>query len=268
MTSISLPPSSSSTNVSSSTLLSLYKLGFKLVPLDDIHEFDVEWSYVSDNPDYWHPDSFNDPTVCSKFTNVASALGKTHIKDSLDNANLFIQVLDTDLEYVYNIVTTPLSQLITQSDVIKNNIYSLFKSVDKINYESKYSNVTLLEFCKKHTFVTKTKKANGYHIWWLSRTPNKSILTYECKRGFEIEIKADERGGLCILPPSTHRDYEDFRYYAVGRTDSLLISDILYNLLIELFSGCLRNKIGNYENAVDNKRRLELSAKTQKEMFE
>ena len=61
----------------------------------------------------------------------------------------------------------------------------------------------------------------------------------------KLVLKADNRGGLCTLPSSTHRDYNDFRYYAVGRTDSLLISDTLYNLFIDLFSGCLRNKVGN-----------------------
>jgi hypothetical protein len=68
-------------SVHPSTLLYLRKLGFKLVPLDNDHEHDADWSPISDNPDYWHPDSFSDPTICSRFVNVASVLGKTHLKD-------------------------------------------------------------------------------------------------------------------------------------------------------------------------------------------
>jgi hypothetical protein len=259
----SLPPSTPTNNnrqydnfkdVSSSDLLSLFKLGFKLVPLDNDHEHDTEMSLISYNPNYWHPDSFSDPTVCSRFVNVASALGKTHMIDPTNNKNLYLQVLDTDLDYVYNTVTTPLSQLIIKSDFIKDHIYNVLQSVGEIIDESHLSKLTVLEFCKKHTYVTKTKKENGYHIWWLSRTQNESILTYECKRGFEVDIKADERGGLCTLPPSTHRDDEGFTYYTVGRTDGLLISDILYNLFIDLFRDCLRNNPGKCLNDVGNER--------------
>ena len=166
----SSPPYSSSTinnrqydysnNIPFSTILSLFKLGFKLVPLDINHEHDVDWSPIYNNPDYWHPNSFNDPTVSSRFVNVASALGKTHLKD-IDNKNLYIQVLDTEFEYNYAVVTTPLSQLITKSNTIKDYIYNLLKSVGETNDESHLSNLTLLEFCKRHTYVTKTKKENG-----------------------------------------------------------------------------------------------------------
>ncbi len=238
-------------------LASLYKLGFKLVPLDNNHEHGTEMSLIYNSPDYWHPDSFSDPAVCSRFVNVASALGKTHIKDPTNNKNLCIQFLDTEFEYVYKIVTTPLSQLITKSDVIRDNIYDLLKSVGEItDNENHLSKLTLLEFCKRYTYVTKTKKENGYHIWWLSRIQNGSILTYDYKRGFEVEINADERGGLCTLPPSTHRDYESFTYYTVGRTDGLLISDTLYKLFIEIFSGCLRN---NEDKNDTGKERIELA---------
>ena len=170
------------------SFLSLYKLGFKLVLLDNNHEHDDELSTIVDNPDYWLQDSFNDPTVCSRFANVASALGKTHLKDS-ENKELYLQVLDTDSDYVYNIVSTPFAQLITVSDTVKKNIYDLLNNVGGIKNESQYSKLTLLEICKRLTFVTKTKKANGYHIWWLSSNPNESILTYECKSGFEVGIK-------------------------------------------------------------------------------
>ena len=85
-------------------------MGFKLVPLSENNTPVIKWSPIYDNPDYWQIDQFNDSTECSKFKNVASTVGKSHIRDS-DNNELFIQVLDVDSEYVHNIITTPIIQL-------------------------------------------------------------------------------------------------------------------------------------------------------------
>lgn len=48
-----------------------------------------------------------------------------------------------------------------------------------------------------------------------------------------------DKQGLATLPPSTHRDDHSFRYYNVGISDKLLISDILYDLFVELLNDCL-----------------------------
>jgi hypothetical protein len=45
-------------------LVSLHKVGFKLVPLDINHEHYADWSPIYNNADYWHPNSFNDPVIC------------------------------------------------------------------------------------------------------------------------------------------------------------------------------------------------------------
>jgi hypothetical protein len=49
-------------------------------------------------------------------------------------------------------------------------------------------------------------------------------------------------GGLCTLPPSTHRDNKDFKYSAIGKIDKLLVNDMLYDLFIELFKDALVQK--------------------------
>jgi hypothetical protein len=51
-----------SKTISSSDLIDLYDLGFKLVPLSENHVPAIkEWSPIYDNPDYWTKERFNDP---------------------------------------------------------------------------------------------------------------------------------------------------------------------------------------------------------------
>ncbi len=94
---------------------------------------------------------------------------------------------------------------------------------------------------KKSTFVTKTRKIYGHHVYWLSRQQRKAIGSAACRKGFEIEIKTDETLGLCTLPGSAHKEDPNFRYLAVGTTDHILANDILYDLLLEMFKDCIVN---------------------------
>ena len=110
-----------SETIQPSNLISLSELGFKLVPLSENHIPAITWSDVYDNPDYWQKERFNDSIVYSKFANVASTVGKTHIKDSVENQDSYIQVLDVDSEFVYNIISKPISQL-NNSQEIKSKI--------------------------------------------------------------------------------------------------------------------------------------------------
>src|SRR6476659_4136528 len=164
--------------IDSKTLTSLYNIGFKLVPLSDNHKPTVEWTLIYNNPDYWHIDKFNDPKEYPKFDNVASTLGKSHLRDS-ENNDLFLQVLDVDSENVYNILNTPIFQLNINS-TLKTSINNLLINDLKVS-ENQFSNLTLLDIFKKHTFVTKTRKPFGFHIWWFSHEQNKSISTKDCK---------------------------------------------------------------------------------------
>lgn len=152
-------------------------MGFKLVPLSENHIPAIkEWGSIYDNPDYWNKDKFNDPSEYSRFTNVVSTVGITHIKNTVENKDFYIRVLDVDSQYVYDILSRPISQLINSSGVFAPVVQEFLKSVGILD-ESQYSGLTILDVCKTSTFVTKSKESYGYHIWWLSHTQNNSVLT-------------------------------------------------------------------------------------------
>ena len=122
-------PTNSIHIITSKELCLLYKPGFKLVPLLENHEFPQKWGAIYDNPHYWQISDFNDPTVdaiflncehpavCSQFKNIASTVGKTHLKDS-EGKDLYLQVLDCDSEIVYNaLIKRTLASLLPE----KNN---------------------------------------------------------------------------------------------------------------------------------------------------
>ena len=227
--------------ITSEILNNLWKLGFKLVPLNNNHIPATAWTPIYENINYWKENSLSDPIVYTKFKNVASAFGRTHVKDS-KNLELYIQALDIDSENVFHMVNT------TLMDLYKNeNLKPLVD--DLINLanisQDNIMNLTLFDLCGKLTFVTKTKKPYGFHIWWLSHNLNKSILTVDCKKSFEFEIKTDKKSGLCTLPPSTSRNDETFRYSSIGQTERLLKSDSIYRLFFEILKPCLIQKTGN-----------------------
>ena len=226
------------TPIKSDILINLWQLGFKLVPLSKNHSPAIdEWTPIYENPNYWRIDDFNDPKIVLKFKNVATTLGKTHIKDSKGN-DLYIQVLDIDSENAFTLINTSLSQLV-ESERLISRFYSIFKDSWNIS-EKEFSEYTILHILKMFTFVTKTRKKHGYHFWWLSHYQNMAIRNNDCKIESVFEILTDKQG-LCTLPPSTHRDDKKFNYSAIGITDKILISDDLYPLFIELFKDCLRN---------------------------
>jgi replicative DNA helicase Mcm len=244
---------SDNNELSSETLKSLHRLGFKLVALTDNGWPSRRWTPIYDNIDYWRESDFTNLSTISKFKNVASTAGKTHLKDSNGN-NLFLNVLDIDSENVSNVLNKSIHELIA---LYNSAGLKIKEFIDCINLQSKDEEQiikkSLLEILKKFTYVTKTRKPYGFHIWWLSHIQNKSILSKYCKKGFEFEIKADKRGTLCTLPPSTHREDITFRYIAVGNTNSLLVNDALYDLFLELLSECLLpNSISKINNVQEN----------------
>ncbi|MDF0682431.1 MAG: hypothetical protein P0116_15855, partial [Candidatus Nitrosocosmicus sp.] len=62
-------------------LESLHKLGFKLVALSEEGLPIEAWTSIYENSDYWKESDFTNPVVSSKFKNIASTTGKTHLKD-------------------------------------------------------------------------------------------------------------------------------------------------------------------------------------------
>ena len=99
-----------------------------------------------------------------------------------------------------------------------------------------------MEEWKLKTFVTKTQKDCGYHVYWFEHSSeNISINTEDCKKGFEFEIKCGK--ALSTLPPSRHRDNPFFHYENIGQSDKIMIADGLYDKLAnDLLADCLKKK--------------------------
>jgi hypothetical protein len=197
--------------IGSEELAGLHESGFKLTPLSPNNTPAIEsWTPFYEDQYYWNKADFNDPKVYSKFYNVASTLGKTHIKDSEGN-ELYIQVLDIDSEAPYTLVNTPISQL-TGYEKLVSKFHSIFVNSWCIA-EKEFSEFTMLDILRMFTFVTKTRAPWGYHIWWLSHKQNTTILKEDCNIGSAFEIFTGKH--LCTLPPSSHRDDKKFNYYWV-----------------------------------------------------
>jgi hypothetical protein len=61
--------------ISLETILSYWKIGFKLVPLDEISKSPIiAWSEIHDNPDFWSIEKIREYT--DKFYNVATTFGE------------------------------------------------------------------------------------------------------------------------------------------------------------------------------------------------
>ncbi len=236
--------------ITSKELCLLHSNGFKLVPLSKNHEFTIKWGPIYDNPSFWQIDDFCTAEISTKFKNVASTLGKTHIKDS-ENKDLYLQVLDCDSEGVCNILTKiPLAQLSSEKKT------KAFAESLKLSNED-FAKLTLLDILKQYTFVTKTRKPYGFHIWWMSHQQNKPISTLKCKMGCEFEVKTDKSTGLCTLPPSTHRSDKNFKYTAIGQSNKILVDDQLYDLVLELFESFLTRKMYNEEESAKENSELQ-----------
>lgn len=178
------------------------------------------------------------------FENGASMLGRTHIKDRETGEYLNLNALDTDCQTVHNRLSISIGQLLDGSswdwvtDRLRDLIKAFLVGVGVVNGDCDHS---LLDVFRQSTFVTKTRKEFGHHIYWLSKQQRKAIGTADCRKGYEFEIKTDNSLGLCTLPGSAHKDDPTYRYTAVGVTDHLLANDILYDLFLEMFKDCIIN---------------------------
>src|SRR5215211_5779550 len=195
-------------------LLRNRSIGFRIIPIDINSKTPAikSTNEIYDNPNYWTAQKLKQEH--HRFRNVATTFGKTHIKD-VNGEDLYLHGLDID------------------SDDILRILYDL------------------LEELKSKTYVTKTKKDCGYHVYWLSHKQNPPIGTSKCKSGYEFEIKSDNSLGLCTLPPSIHRDDPRFKYQSIGQ-EKIAIDDTLYDRILDLVTNeCLiqsdlNEKSGNY----------------------
>jgi hypothetical protein len=191
--------------ISLETIFSYWKIGFKLVPLDKLSKSPIiPWSEIYDNSDFWSIEKIRE--YKDKFYNVATTFGKSHLKDA-QGRELYLYCLDID------------------SDEVLRRVQSLLEQEWKFK-----------------TFVTKTQKDCGYHVYWFEySSENAPIVTEDCRKGLEFEIKCGK--SLCTLPPSRHRDNPLFLYENVGQQDKIMISDGLYErLLNDILKDCLRRK--------------------------
>ena len=195
---------SDSNHISESILIQYFNMGFKLVPIGNdgvtpnvnglltpeeqlisIKESKSRKvepvNYIYNHPEFWTEDRIKKEV--HRFKNVATLPGETHLRTE-DGSPLYLNVLDIDSEQVYTI----LGRL---SGADGNDFYFIGK------------------ICKS-TFVSKTKKKHGPHIYWLPNSQHKRIITSECKPGSEFEIKT--RFSLITLPGSRHRDDPNFYY--------------------------------------------------------
>jgi hypothetical protein len=123
-----------------------------------------------------------------RFRNVATCFGKVIV----ENQEYYLHCLDVDSEEAY----------------------------DKLR--------ELIEIWKTKTYVVKTRKAYGFHIYWLEGDRHEFRETENI-----VELKCDKTKGLTTLTGSTHRDQPDtVCYAAVGRTDKIAVMDGLYDSLV------------------------------------
>jgi hypothetical protein len=189
--------------ISISTLIQYHNYRFKLVPLssdgktpnvtglltDEEQKINVEESsdghlhpinYIYNHPEFWTEDRIKQEHW--RFSNVATTFGKTHINDD-QRRSLYLNGFDIDSKPVFDEL-----------------------AIIKIRDEDHYF---IDDMCKT-TFVTKTRKKWGRHIYWLSHDQHKPLRYRDFKPGCESEIKTDNSSGLSTLPDSIHRDDPDF----------------------------------------------------------
>jgi hypothetical protein len=104
-------------------------------------------------------------------------------------------------EGVLGCLTCPIS---TFSPDILRGVNSVLGPVLSVGSPA-FDQISLLDGLKQATFISKTLKPCGHHIYWLESPMHPAIHTIDTCQGFTFEIKTDKPAGLCHLPPSKHR---------------------------------------------------------------
>ena len=150
------------------------------MPLGDNFKPSIKWTPVYDNHDYWTPEKLTQKA--RKFKNgVVTVFGKTRLSD--EKGPLYLHALDIDSDEVYN---------------------TLFRLQNPKHSPEEYSLITTMR--ERGYVYVKTRKPNGFHIYWLSHKQHKSIHTIDCKPGCEFELKSNKDSGHLTFPPSRQRE--------------------------------------------------------------
>jgi hypothetical protein len=164
-------------NLLPDALINLLKIGLKPIPLSSNHIPAVNWGQIYNDPEYWTPESLL--ANHSKFSNVATTMGSTHIKDK-DGLNLNLNCLDVDSEYVSRLLSIPLNLLYLEiKPELKAKIQTFALGLEIIPSGMSIESISILSVLQKVTYVTKTRKPCGYHLYWLSRNKNSSIPNHK-----------------------------------------------------------------------------------------
>lgn len=200
------------------SLWQLHCLGFKIVLLGSDRTTPIEpWSQRPGSVP-WSKEEFKTKIVDRLYddddpsgeliTAVATTFGETHLKDS-EGKTLYLNCFDID--------SLP-----------------IFQTLEKT-----------IEWCRENTYVTRTYKSFGHHIFWLSHQPNPHIgkmhMRNQFDAAFEVKTAHDNGSALCHLPPSPHRKHPDFHYYPVGRTDHIMVNDEFYFRLLRTLQTFLKS---------------------------
>jgi len=197
-------------------ILELYRMGFKPIPiLPDGVTPSIAWTEIYENG--WGENELSR----TEFPNVATCFGRTHLKDE-NNRDLYLNCLDVDSKEVYD-------RLCIVTDVNNNERF-------------------LISELRKHTYVVKTRKPYGLHIYWLSHMLNSPRHRFHCRVGFEFELKTDKSSAHAALPESHHRDDANFHYSNIGQ-NTIMLSDSLYGEIVSILDDCIIKKhTRNYNN--------------------
>jgi len=194
-------------------VLALHKLGFKVVPLGPNGKTPaMTWSTIYDVG--WNEEGLS--RKYELFNNIATCFGKSRLKDE-QGRDLYLNCLDIDSEVV--------------ADSLRN-----------YQDPSTGKQYSLIEELKRRTYVVQTRKPYGVHCYWFSHEENRPVTSADCKQGSEFEIKTNKSSGLCSLPPSRHRDAEDFHYNPVGQ-NTIIITDTLYSHLVKALGFSLKKSV-------------------------
>jgi hypothetical protein len=163
----------SSNHISESILIQDHQMGFKLVPIcedgvtpnviglltPEEREISIRESksgkeepinYINIHPEFWTEERLR--REAHRFKNVATLPGKTRLKTK-DGNPLYLNILDIDSESVFTIL-------------------------GRFTYKNG-KDCYFIDMACKSTFVSKTKKKYGRHIFWLSDKQHKPIITSE-----------------------------------------------------------------------------------------
>lgn len=191
-------------------LWQLHHLGFKIVLIYPNRKTPVAW-HLKPYEQPWTKEQFQAEIIDivyggkEEYSGIATCFGESHIKDPEDKT-LYLNCVDID--------SLP-----------------VFQGLENV-----------IEWCRERTYVTRTYKSFGYHIYWLSHQPNPHVGKFHMRNRFDatFEIKTNDSLGLCHLPPSPHRDHADFQYYPVGRIDCIMVDDLFYARLLTALQSFLK----------------------------